>query len=92
MKYQVHARFLMGDLTFYEDADSDEDALRAAHASPFGETLKLAKSIAVFAIPPVHEPLRAAFNDGPEAEIVNDALRSMRPSTAQREDGSAQEG
>lgn len=55
MRYQVHAKFLMGDLTFYVDAEDDEGALHAVTNSAFKDTMKLAKKITVFAIPPLPE-------------------------------------
>lgn len=53
MKYEVRGKFLMGDLTFYVEADNDEAALHAATNSAFKDTMKLAKQITVLAVPPL---------------------------------------
>ena len=50
MKYQVYGKFLMGDLTFFVEADSEEAARIAATTTAFADVMKLAQKVTVIAV------------------------------------------
>lgn len=52
MRYEVHGKFLMGDLTFYVEAENEEAARVAATTTAFADVMKLAKKITVVPVSP----------------------------------------